>query len=185
MLGREYNCKYWTWIWNAEILFLYGRQERTFWRSTPDSGLHHPLTRFWKNWQISVSVCLHMMVQQIEKYTSKCNIYWKVILLWAQDKTCVSELILSFISIQIICTGEHWHNVLHTYNCVSLCLPGYCGADIKAVCSEAALCALRRRYPQIYSSSQKLVLDVNSIAITNKDFMSAMSKMVPASQRYN
>ncbi|KAM6994457.1 ATPase family AAA domain-containing protein 2 [Tautogolabrus adspersus] len=60
---------------------------------------------------------------------------------------------------------------------------GYCGADIKAVCSEAALCALRRRYPQIYASSQKLVLDVNSIAITNKDFMCAMSKMVPAAQR--
>ncbi|XP_049586329.1 ATPase family AAA domain-containing protein 2 isoform X1 [Syngnathus scovelli] len=60
---------------------------------------------------------------------------------------------------------------------------GYCGADIKAVCSEAALCALRRRYPQIYSSSQKLVLDVNSIAITAKDFMSAMTKMVPAAQR--
>uniref|UniRef100_A0A3Q4AUM9 ATPase family AAA domain-containing protein 2 n=1 Tax=Mola mola TaxID=94237 RepID=A0A3Q4AUM9_MOLML len=60
---------------------------------------------------------------------------------------------------------------------------GYCGADIKAICSEAALCALRRRYPQIYSSSQKLVLDVNSIAITSKDFMCAMSKMVPASQR--
>ncbi|KAK2844231.1 hypothetical protein Q5P01_010890 [Channa striata] len=60
---------------------------------------------------------------------------------------------------------------------------GYCGADIKAVCSEAALCALRRRYPQIYSSAQKLVLDVNSITITNKDFMYAMSKMVPAAQR--
>ncbi|XP_057689376.1 ATPase family AAA domain-containing protein 2-like isoform X2 [Corythoichthys intestinalis] len=60
---------------------------------------------------------------------------------------------------------------------------GYCGADIKAVCSEAALCALRRRYPQIYFSSQKLVLDVESIAITAKDFMSAMSKMVPAAQR--
>uniref|UniRef100_A0A3B4AX49 ATPase family AAA domain-containing protein 2 n=1 Tax=Periophthalmus magnuspinnatus TaxID=409849 RepID=A0A3B4AX49_9GOBI len=58
----------------------------------------------------------------------------------------------------------------------------YCGADIKAVCSEAALCALRRRYPQIYSSSQKLVLDVNSIAITSKDFMTAMAKMVPAAQ---
>ncbi|KAM6936195.1 ATPase family AAA domain-containing protein 2 isoform 2-T2 [Lycodopsis pacificus] len=60
---------------------------------------------------------------------------------------------------------------------------GYCGADIKGVCSEAALCALRRCYPQIYFSSQKLVLDVNSIAITSKDFMSAMSKMVPAAQR--
>uniref|UniRef100_A0A3B4XMJ3 ATPase family AAA domain containing 2 n=1 Tax=Seriola lalandi dorsalis TaxID=1841481 RepID=A0A3B4XMJ3_SERLL len=68
-------------------------------------------------------------------------------------------------------------------NKLCLYLAGYCGADIKAVCSEAALCALRRRYPQIYSSSQKLVLDVNSIAITNKDFMSAMSKMVPAAQR--
>ncbi|XP_063735979.1 ATPase family AAA domain-containing protein 2-like isoform X2 [Eleginops maclovinus] len=60
---------------------------------------------------------------------------------------------------------------------------GYCGADIKAVCSESVLCALRRRYPQIYSSSQKLVLDVSSIAITSKDFLSAMSKMVPAAQR--
>ncbi|XP_043973680.1 ATPase family AAA domain-containing protein 2-like isoform X3 [Gambusia affinis] len=60
---------------------------------------------------------------------------------------------------------------------------GYCGADIKAVCSEAALCALRRRYPQIYSSSQKLVLDVNSIVIASKDFTCAMSKMVPAAQR--
>lgn len=60
---------------------------------------------------------------------------------------------------------------------------GYCGADIKAVCSEAALCALRRRYPQIYSSSQKLLLDVDSIIIASKDFLSAMSKMVPASQR--
>ncbi|TNN02244.1 hypothetical protein fugu_009731 [Takifugu bimaculatus] len=63
-------------------------------------------------------------------------------------------------------------------NCV-----GYCGADIKAVCSEAALCALRRRYPQIYTSAQKLVLDVDSIVITNQDFVCAMSKIVPASQR--
>ncbi|XP_060937855.1 ATPase family AAA domain-containing protein 2-like [Limanda limanda] len=60
---------------------------------------------------------------------------------------------------------------------------GYCGADLKAVCSEAALCALRRCYPQIYSSSEKLVLDVNSIAITNIDFICAMSKMVPTAKR--
>ncbi|XP_059424310.1 ATPase family AAA domain-containing protein 2-like isoform X1 [Carassius carassius] len=60
---------------------------------------------------------------------------------------------------------------------------GYCGADIKAVCSEAALCALRRRYPQIYASSQKLLLDVESISVTGRDFLSAMTKIVPASQR--
>uniref|UniRef100_A0A8C2GXN8 ATPase family AAA domain-containing protein 2 n=1 Tax=Cyprinus carpio TaxID=7962 RepID=A0A8C2GXN8_CYPCA len=60
---------------------------------------------------------------------------------------------------------------------------GYCGADIKAVCSEAALCALRRRYPQIYASSQKLLLDVESISVSGRDFLSAMRKIVPASRR--
>ncbi|KAJ7404013.1 ATPase family AAA domain-containing protein 2 [Willisornis vidua] len=60
---------------------------------------------------------------------------------------------------------------------------GYCGADIKALCAEAALCALRRRYPQIYERSEKLQLDVTSIKITAKDFAMAMQKTVPASQR--
>ena len=60
---------------------------------------------------------------------------------------------------------------------------GYCGADIKALCTEAALFALRRRYPQIYSSSKKLLLDVNSIEVTAKDFQKAMNTIVPASQR--
>uniref|UniRef100_A0A3Q1ISA2 ATPase family AAA domain-containing protein 2 n=1 Tax=Anabas testudineus TaxID=64144 RepID=A0A3Q1ISA2_ANATE len=60
---------------------------------------------------------------------------------------------------------------------------GYCGADIRAVCTEAALCALRRRYPQIYTTSQKLLLDVSSIFVTSYDFVVAMRKMSPASQR--
>uniref|UniRef100_A0A672SWL8 ATPase family AAA domain-containing protein 2 n=1 Tax=Sinocyclocheilus grahami TaxID=75366 RepID=A0A672SWL8_SINGR len=60
---------------------------------------------------------------------------------------------------------------------------GYCGADIKAVCSEAALCALRRCYPQIYASSQKLLLDVESISVSGRDFLSAIRKIVPASRR--
>ncbi|KAM8799884.1 ATPase family AAA domain-containing protein 2-like [Eudromia elegans] len=60
---------------------------------------------------------------------------------------------------------------------------GYCGADIKAACAEAALRALRRRYPQIYKSTEKLQLHASSIKITAKDFVMAMEKMVPASQR--
>lgn len=51
------------------------------------------------------------------------------------------------------------------------------------MCAEAALCALRRRYPQIYTSSQKLLLDVTSISVEGRDFLSAMRKIVPASQR--
>ncbi|XP_042188719.1 ATPase family AAA domain-containing protein 2B [Callorhinchus milii] len=60
---------------------------------------------------------------------------------------------------------------------------GYCGADIKALCTEAALFALRRRYPQIYESRQKLQLDVSSIVINAQDFYLAMQNIVPASQR--
>ncbi|XP_041867778.1 ATPase family AAA domain-containing protein 2-like isoform X2 [Melanotaenia boesemani] len=60
---------------------------------------------------------------------------------------------------------------------------GYCGADIRAVCTEAALCALRRRYPQIYGTSQKLLLDVSSISVSSCDFVAAMRKMSPASHR--
>uniref|UniRef100_A0A8C6XG34 ATPase family AAA domain-containing protein 2 n=1 Tax=Naja naja TaxID=35670 RepID=A0A8C6XG34_NAJNA len=60
---------------------------------------------------------------------------------------------------------------------------GYCGADIKALCTEAALIALRRRYPQIYASSQKLQLDVSSIVLSAQDFYHAMQNIVPASQR--
>ena len=60
---------------------------------------------------------------------------------------------------------------------------GYCGADIKALCTEAALFALRRRYPQIYTSGRKLLVDVDSIEVTAKDFQKAMKAIVPASQR--
>lgn len=60
---------------------------------------------------------------------------------------------------------------------------GYCGADIKALCTEAALFALRRRYPQIYASKKKLVLDVSTVRVSGKDFAKAIKTMVPACQR--
>ncbi|KAK3516621.1 hypothetical protein QTP70_022045, partial [Hemibagrus guttatus] len=60
---------------------------------------------------------------------------------------------------------------------------GYCGADIKALCTEASLAALRRRYPQIYSSSQRYKLDVGSIVLGPQDFGHALRSIVPAAQR--
>ncbi|NXR98080.1 ATAD2 protein, partial [Oxylabes madagascariensis] len=60
---------------------------------------------------------------------------------------------------------------------------GFCGADIKALCVEAGLCALRRRYPQIHESEKRLKIDARSIKVTAKDFAMAMQKIVPASQR--
>ncbi|NXY63973.1 ATAD2 protein, partial [Callaeas wilsoni] len=60
---------------------------------------------------------------------------------------------------------------------------GYYGADIKALCAETGLCALRHHYPQLYESSQRLQINMDSIKIKANDFSMAMQKTVPASQR--
>jgi len=60
---------------------------------------------------------------------------------------------------------------------------GYCGADLRALCAEAALRALRRRYPQIYDSSAKLAIDAGSLTVRDRDFAAAMKALVPASHR--
>jgi SpoVK/Ycf46/Vps4 family AAA+-type ATPase len=60
---------------------------------------------------------------------------------------------------------------------------GYCGADLKALCTEAAVHALRRRYPQIYESDDKLLIDPAQVVPTREDFRAAMEAITPASHR--
>ncbi|KXL41463.1 hypothetical protein M433DRAFT_353824 [Acidomyces richmondensis BFW] len=60
---------------------------------------------------------------------------------------------------------------------------GYGGADLRALCTEAALNAVQGTYPQIYSSDQKLVIDPNNIKVLAKDFMISINKIVPSSER--
>ncbi|KAK2759086.1 hypothetical protein FQN54_003185 [Arachnomyces sp. PD_36] len=60
---------------------------------------------------------------------------------------------------------------------------GYGGADLRALCTEAALNAVQRRYPQIYSSNEKLLIDPKKIEVGPKDFMISVKKMVPSSER--
>jgi SpoVK/Ycf46/Vps4 family AAA+-type ATPase len=60
---------------------------------------------------------------------------------------------------------------------------GYGGADLRALCTEAALNAIQRTYPQIYSSNDKLIVDPDKIKITAKDFMLSIKKMIPSSER--
>ena len=40
---------------------------------------------------------------------------------------------------------------------------GYCGADLKALCTEAMLRALRRQLPQIYATDEKLAVDATAL----------------------
>ena len=60
---------------------------------------------------------------------------------------------------------------------------GYCGADLKALCTEAAMRALRRRYPQIYESSHKLLIKHEDVMVLRKDFADAMRALAPAAHR--
>jgi SpoVK/Ycf46/Vps4 family AAA+-type ATPase len=60
---------------------------------------------------------------------------------------------------------------------------GYGGADLRALCTEAALNSIQRTYPQIYSSNEKLKLDASKIKVTAKDFMLSVKKMIPSSER--
>ncbi|RMZ79383.1 hypothetical protein DV738_g3385, partial [Chaetothyriales sp. CBS 135597] len=60
---------------------------------------------------------------------------------------------------------------------------GYGGADLRALCTEAALNAVQRQYPQIYGSNEKLLIDPSAIHVTPKDFMISIKKIVPSSER--
>ncbi|KIL57962.1 hypothetical protein M378DRAFT_54153, partial [Amanita muscaria Koide BX008] len=60
---------------------------------------------------------------------------------------------------------------------------GYGGADLRALCTEAALNAVQRRYPQIYKSTARLMLKAETINIGLRDFMISIKKIVPSSAR--
>ncbi|KAL6512111.1 hypothetical protein OROGR_021708 [Orobanche gracilis] len=60
---------------------------------------------------------------------------------------------------------------------------GYCGADLKALCTEAAIRAFRERYPQVYTSDDKFLIDVESVKVEKNHFFEAMSTITPAAHR--
>ncbi|CAD0112476.1 unnamed protein product [Aureobasidium uvarum] len=60
---------------------------------------------------------------------------------------------------------------------------GYGGADLRSLCTEAALNAVQGTFPQIYSSNKKLLIDPSQIRVQAKDFMISVNKIVPSSER--
>ena len=60
---------------------------------------------------------------------------------------------------------------------------GYCGADLKGLTAEAALNSLRRSFPQVYESNQKLAIDMNVVQVRKCDFEKALRKIVPSTHR--
>uniref|UniRef100_M4EUG7 Bromo domain-containing protein n=1 Tax=Brassica campestris TaxID=3711 RepID=M4EUG7_BRACM len=60
---------------------------------------------------------------------------------------------------------------------------GYCGADLKALCTEAAIRAFREKYPQVYTSDDKYAIDVGLVKVGKSHFVEAMSAITPAAHR--
>ncbi|CCK72396.1 chromatin segregase YTA7 KNAG_0K00280 [Huiozyma naganishii CBS 8797] len=60
---------------------------------------------------------------------------------------------------------------------------GYGGADLRSLCTEAALLCIQRNFPQIYRSDEKLVVDKSKLKVNTKDFILALQKIVPSSAR--
>jgi transitional endoplasmic reticulum ATPase len=63
-------------------------------------------------------------------------------------------------------------------------LHGYTGADIKALCREAAMKALRRYLPEIDLEGDKISPEIlESMVITTRDFRDGMKEIVPTAMR--
>ncbi|EPS40028.1 hypothetical protein H072_6175 [Dactylellina haptotyla CBS 200.50] len=72
----------------------------------------------------------------------------------------------------------------HFKNELASLTKGYGGADLRALCTEAALNAVQRKYPQIYrDTDKKFLIDPKSIEVTARDFMLSVDKIVPSSER--
>ncbi|KAL3075303.1 hypothetical protein niasHT_033877 [Heterodera trifolii] len=60
---------------------------------------------------------------------------------------------------------------------------GYCGADLKALCTESVLVAMRECFPHMYISSEKLKLDPAKIRIKKTHFSDALHSVKPSAKR--
>ncbi len=54
---------------------------------------------------------------------------------------------------------------------------------MQALCTEASLHALRRQYPQIYDTHDKLLVDPATVRVSRTDFLSAFKAITPSSHR--
>ncbi|XP_065843012.1 ATPase family AAA domain-containing protein 2-like isoform X2 [Oscarella lobularis] len=61
----------------------------------------------------------------------------------------------------------------------------YTGADLMALCSKAAMCALRRTYPQVYATTNKLAIDVDKVRVGEEDLCRALASFTPSCRRNN
>ncbi|KAK4055288.1 TAT-binding protein-like protein 7, AAA ATPase [Microbotryomycetes sp. JL201] len=60
---------------------------------------------------------------------------------------------------------------------------GYGGADLRALCTEAALNAVQRTFPQIYKTNDRLLIKPEKIEVTARDFIISQKNLIPSTAR--
>ncbi|KAJ7226641.1 hypothetical protein B0H12DRAFT_241526 [Mycena haematopus] len=68
-------------------------------------------------------------------------------------------------------------------NVLAALTEGYSGADLKALCTEAALNAVQRHYPQIYETTERLALNRDTMEVELQDFKVSVKSEHPAHKR--
>ena len=60
---------------------------------------------------------------------------------------------------------------------------GYSGADLKAVCAQAQMNAVKRTFPQIFLTDKRLKIDPSKIKVGMRDYTVALESIVPTTIR--
>ena len=76
---------------------------------------------------------------------------------------------------------EEWENKPKEefLNKIAVKTSGYCGADLKALCTESVLNALRRTYPSVYRTQKRIDIDMQSVNPNHNDFENSMKSIIP------
>ncbi|XP_057657765.1 ATPase family AAA domain-containing protein 2-like isoform X2 [Diorhabda carinulata] len=62
-------------------------------------------------------------------------------------------------------------------------IPGFCGSDIQALCSEAVLCCLKRVYPTIDKKGFNIKIEMDALKVDECDFLQARLNLIPSSMK--
>lgn len=60
---------------------------------------------------------------------------------------------------------------------------GFCGADIRGLCTEAAHIMLKRKFPQLYTTTIGYKVDTERIVLHDMDFIKALETLKPLSSK--
>lgn len=92
--------------------------------------------------------------------------------------------VLSILTADMFGDGDSKSNKDSVVNDLVVMTEGFSGADLKALCTEAGLNRLRSSFPQLYTTSKKLVVPpISEFTVTKEDFFVAARRVQSSASR--